>query len=494
MCWKIRLTAKRISHVPLTTRILLFVLATLAAVLAAFSLSLYLLADRYLHRYAADRAASAMETLRAAVETSGDGLEWEPHERVLRFHQGPFGDDLQWRVTDEAGCVVDRSPDDRLLSDGSSASSLGSEDGLSPRSLTEPRLVVQKKISASNSPSAAPRKASGLNLSVGISLAPINAALNGLAATLAAVSAIIWAVVLVIGRYLCGMALAPLTQMAASTRGISAETLDSRLPKLETADELAELGQAFNGLLDRLQEAFERQARFTSEASHQLRTPLTAILGQVEVALRRERSGDEYRRVLAIVHNQGANLRELVESLLYLARADADARLPDLEPLDLCEWTPKLLAEWGSHPRSADIRWAPATQQPCWINASQPLLAEAVNNLLDNALKYSGPDQPVEVSLHADNGCASLSVADRGDGISAADQGHLFKPFFRSPDARRKGAAGVGLGLAVVARLVKAMDGCIDVKSRLGEGSSFTVVFPTSELTLAERVLRRPSV
>jgi signal transduction histidine kinase len=274
---------------------------------------------------------------------------------------------------------------------------------------------------------------------------------------------------------------------------MSAERLDSRLPRLETADELAELGHAFNGLLDRLQKTFERQRRFTAEASHQLRTPLTAILGQVEVAQRRERSGDEYRRVLTIVRKQGGHLRELVEKLLYLARAGAEGRLPDLEPLDLCDWTPKLLADWSSHPRSSDVRWAPAAQPPCWINASPPLLAEAVKNLLDNAVKYSKPGQPVEVGLHADYDVASLSVTDRGDGISAEDQLHLFEPFFRSAEARRKGAAGVGLGLAVVARLVKAMGGRIEVRSRLGEGSCFAVVFPTSEITLVERALTRPS-
>lgn len=466
----------------LTKRILLFVLATLAVVLATFSTTLYVLADRYLHRSAADRAASAMETLRAAVEMSADGLEWEPHERLLRFHRGPFGDDLQWRVTDETGRLVDRSPDDDLLPDESSMPDLAAGDPAPPRRPSESALIVRKTISAPEllpaDKAARPRKAASLNLSVGLSLAPIQALLNRLAVALVAVSAIVWTVVLLIGRFLCRSALAPLTRMAAATRAISAERLDVRLPRPETADELADLGQAFNALLDRLQEAFERQRQFTSEASHQLRTPLTAILGQVEVALRRERSGDEYRRALAVVQGQGAHLRRLVESLLYLARADADARLPDLGPLELFQWAPKCLAEWSSHPRSADVHWAPTAEGPCWINANPAMLSEAVKNLIDNALKYSDPGRPVEVGLQASAGRVSLSVADRGEGISAADQQHLFKPFFRSAVARRRGAAGVGLGLAVVARLVKAMGGCVECTSQLGEGSCFTVVFP----------------
>lgn len=473
----------------LTTRILLFVLATLAAVLAAFSLSLYLLADRYLHRYAADRAASAMETLRAAVETSSSGLEWEPHERVLRFHQGPFGDDLQWRVTDESGHIVDQSPAEHLLP---SESTLHTAAG-AVASSTEACLISHTIISASGlrSPPQAvnSRKTARLNLTVGMPLAPINATLNRLALASLAVSVTIWIVVLLIGRALCRTALAPLRRMTASTCAISAETLDSRLPRPATQDELAELGRAFNALLDRLQEAFERQRRFTAEASHQLRTPLTAILGQVDVALRRERSGEEYRRVLSIVRGQGVHLRELIESLLYLSRADSDAQMPDLEPIDLYDWAPKLLAEWNSHPRIADLRWTAKARQACWIKANPSLLAEAVNNLLENAIKYSNPGQPVEVSVNVDNAIASISVADRGDGISVEDQRHLFEPFFRSASARRKGVAGVGLGLAVVARLVKAMGGCIDVNSRHGEGSCFTIAFPTFEITMVEPAL-----
>src|SRR5438045_9495412 len=113
--------------------------------------------------------------------------------------------------------------------------------------------------------------------------------------------------------------------MAYHIRLMSAANLDDRLPDVQSRDELDELSRSFNGLLDRLQESFERQRRFTGDASHQLRTPLTAILGQLEVALRRERPAEEYQRVLAQVHERAGHLRRIVESLLFLARAAAAA-------------------------------------------------------------------------------------------------------------------------------------------------------------------------
>src|SRR5581483_11619807 len=105
---------------------------------------------------------------------------------------------------------------------------------------------------------------------------------------------------------------------------MSAADLDVRLPAADTGDELEELGLAFNDLLGRLQEAFERQRRFTGDASHQLRTPLTVMLGQIEVALRRDRPAGEYREALSVAHGQAERLRRIVEMLLFLARADAE--------------------------------------------------------------------------------------------------------------------------------------------------------------------------
>src|SRR5262249_14448190 len=152
-------------------------------------------------------------------------------------------------------------------------------------------------------------------------------------------------------------------------------------------DELHALADSFNGLLDRLQESHERQRRFAGDASHQLRTPLAAMLGQLEVALRRERSADEYRRALADVREQGERLRRIVEALLFRTRADAEALAPSLESVELSSWLAAHLKTWDAHPRAGDLR-CEAAAGPLWARAQPQLLAQAVDNLLDNAAKY----------------------------------------------------------------------------------------------------------
>src|SRR5437868_10416144 len=152
--------------------------------------------------------------------------------------------------------------------------------------------------------------------------------------------------------------------MAAAARTMATVDLSQRLKHTANGDELDDLGHSFNGLLDRLQESFERQRRFTGDASHQLRTPLTAILGQLEVALRRPRTADEYRQALATVHDRAGHLRRIVESLLFLARADADARLPERERVDLADWLPEHLRTCSEHPRFGDIVAAAGRDAP----------------------------------------------------------------------------------------------------------------------------------
>src|SRR5260370_2319896 len=143
--------------------------------------------------------------------------------------------------------------------------------------------------------------------------------------------------------------------MAANAREMNVDDLGNRLAIRSTGDELEDLSRSFNGLLERLQESFERQRQFTGDASHQLRTPLTAMLGQVEVALRHARPAEEYQRVLSTVHQKAGHLRRIVEALLFLARADGEARLPELERVPLSAWLEGHLQTWSDHDRAKDV-------------------------------------------------------------------------------------------------------------------------------------------
>jgi signal transduction histidine kinase len=283
--------------------------------------------------------------------------------------------------------------------------------------------------------------------------------------------------------------------MAAAARAMDAADRESRLPVPATRDELADLSQAFNGLLDRLDESFERQRRFTGDASHQLRTPLTALLGQIEVALRREREADDYRQVLTRMQQQARHLQRIVESLLFLTRADAEAHAPERERLDLGVWLSAHLQGWSEHPRAGDLHielehaaQASDTSHLLALRAPEPfnvavqpvLLGELVDLLLENACKYSPPGTPITLRLEHVSGQVRLSIEDQGGGIAAKDLPHLCEPFYRAPDARRRGIAGLGLGLAIAKRIAEAFGGRLVVASQEGKGSCFTVEWPTA--------------
>jgi signal transduction histidine kinase len=269
--------------------------------------------------------------------------------------------------------------------------------------------------------------------------------------------------------------------MARSATSMTASEL-GRLPLTSTGDELEELGLAFNGLLDRLNgafvrlnEAYEQRSRFAGDASHQLRTPLAALLGQIQVARRHDRSAEEYRRVLDLVQVEGMRLRRIIESLLTLVQPErADVEIPKL---DLRSWTSDHLQRFSSHSRASDLR-VELGDDPLIVQADPSLVAQILDNLLENAFKYSTEGSPVLVRAGWERDSVVLGVEDRGWGISPEDSAHVFEPFFRTEQARRSARAGVGLGLAVAHRIASSLGGSIEFRSESRAGSCFLLRLP----------------
>jgi signal transduction histidine kinase len=471
----------------LTTRLSAFFLVALALVLAGFSGTLYALAHRYLHVQAGARLEAALDTLATAAEVERNGVVWEGHERGLTLGNdgGPYA--VRWTVTNETGRIVGRS-----------ANLVGQEP---PRTAGPPHeqidwqggpwLVGRRVLNTETLPrpsaphdddhpkgrtEAAPTRS--LVVVAAVPLGQVEDALRRLALWLAGLSGGIWLLALIGGRYLCRRALRPVRRMADAAGAIRAADTQARLPRPGTGDELDHLAVSFNALLDRLHDAFERQRRFTGDASHQLRTPLTVLLGQIEVALRQPRPAEEYQGTLAVVHAQAVRLRQIVEALLFLARADAEAQLPHLETLDLSAWLPAHLRGWASHTRAADL----VTEVPLgagpWVRAHAPLLGQLLDNLLENACKYSEPGTPVRVSVRAESGKVIVAVVDQGRGIAAEDLPHVFEPFYRSKLARRE--PGIGLGLAVAWRIAAALGGTLTAQSEAGKGSRLELTLPAA--------------
>jgi two-component system OmpR family sensor kinase len=477
----------------LSTRLSLFFLTTLALVLAGFSVSLYLLASKHLYRQADERLEAALNTLAAAAELSDNGAEWEPEERRVSFGRRILEGSLVWMVQDDRGRKLDGSPAgdlDRLFAESGPPTHpserptrLTDRSGhvwrIMRRRLEAPSVSQAKPESGDDPPESGERHAA-LVISAAVSLDGVRATLFHGALVLVGLAIGLWTLALLFGRRLSQRALRPLTAMADAAHTIGGDDLHQRLPVPATGDELEELGRSFNALLNRLQESFERQRRFTGDASHQLRTPLTAMQGQVDLALRQERSAEEYQRVLMLLQRRTRHLRQIVEALLFLARGDAESLRPNLEPIDVAAWLEGHLRSRSESEPAAGVRLTIDTNGPIWVRSQPALLGELVNNLLDNAIKYSAPGSPIDVRVGQNGDRVILSVEDRGLGIAPEELPHIFEPFYRSSVARGRGINGVGLGLAVAQRLARSLGGIIEAESRVGVGSRFVVRLPAA--------------
>jgi heavy metal sensor kinase len=457
----------------LTARLSAFFLGGLGIVLAGFSICIYLIANDYLERRERDRMQATRDALRSMVEVDPDGLEWEGRERGAKDIRG----DIVWTVHYGDGVLVDHS-DNLSENDPLRQSVVGEGDVSLSRAQAGPDRRGTRKTLHVASP-IDPKKHPTLVLTVAITTKPREALLQRLGGALAGVSCAVWLLALLAGRWYCRRALRPVATMADQARTMRVDAGAERLAVARSGDELEALGRSFNGLLDRLHEALERQRRFTGDASHQLRTPLAGLLGQVEIALRRDRNPDEYRRTLEQVREQGEQLRRIVEMLLFLARADAEARVDNLTVLDLAAWLPEQLRRWDTHPRRRDLQVVSAG--PCRVKAQGPLLGQLLDNLIDNALKYSEPGSPVTVRLDGDARGVRLSVEDEGAGIRPDDLARIFEPFFRSTQARLIDHSGVGLGLSVAKRIAEVMGGRLDAQRGEKRGSRFILTLPAAE-------------
>lgn len=479
----------------LATRLSAFFLAALATVLAAMSVSVYVFSREDAYMHLDERLDSALDTLEASVDVETGGLEWEPEDRriTLGLEDGP--EHIRWSITGPRGEPVDRSAN--AISADFPPASLGPLAGPEPEgdatafashagwrlAVRHLRLAELLRAGRGHPDDDLPDddiEYPELTLVAGLSPAPTRASLGRLALALSAISALTWLACALLGRRLIRRALSPVRRMAEAARRIDPADPGWSLPEPGSRDELAELAASYNGLLARLRDAYDTQRRFAGEASHQLRTPLAGLLSQLDVALRRDRSPDEYRRVLGVARDEAAHLRRIIESLLFLSRPDALDASRAFTAIDLAEWLPSRLRRWDDHPRAADLSTSTGPG-PLVVRAHAELLGQLLGNLVDNALAYSDPGSPVVVSARIDGGRVSIAVEDRGHGLAPDDLRHVFDPFYRSESARRSGRSGTGLGLAVAQRIADALGGSLDAQSELGRGSRFTLRLPLTD-------------
>jgi len=318
-------------------------------------------------------------------------------------------------------------------------------------------------------------------LQVGIPLEPMDAALKRyrdllwwrvpVAVLLGALAA--W--------WLSGFALRPLSRLAASARQVDVNALDRRLPVRGAGDELDGVAVAFNETLDRLEHAVVEMRQFSSALAHELRTPLAALRGEIELALREPGISPARQDAYGSQIEEIDHLTRLIDQILTLARAEAGQIRLTVAPVDLGQLAASLVDQLQplAEARSIDLSCDPVDAvivqgDPAWLK-------RLLLNLLDNALKYTPAGGRVSVRVSRLGDRARIDVQDTGAGLSPADLPRVFERFFRADPARSSSLPGAGLGLNLVQWIVAQHRGQVTVQSRLGQGSTFSVTLPRTE-------------
>ncbi|MBU0985209.1 MAG: HAMP domain-containing histidine kinase [candidate division Zixibacteria bacterium] len=272
--------------------------------------------------------------------------------------------------------------------------------------------------------------------------------------------------------------LAPMSRMVTIAEETSARHLDLRIPATSGDDEVSRLGQALNGMMERIEAAFTSQRQFVGDASHELRTPLTAIISELEFAARRiddEKAKDSLDLALVELDRLG----QLVDQLLTLARIDANRLVLEKQPVRLDELIVECVRLAERDARTRGITFSIQIAEAVEIPGDDRQLKSVLLNIIDNALKHSPRDSAVTIELK-DNlaiGGAVITVADNGPGIDAADLPRIFDRFYRSSTARSS-REGSGLGLAIAKELIDMHGGRIQLASTVGKGTTVSIQLP----------------
>jgi len=303
-------------------------------------------------------------------------------------------------------------------------------------------------------------------------LAPIHAQLARLAGIVAGLALIAAVVILIFGLLISRRVVRPLKKLGEAATEIRAGRA-VQLPKRGTGDEVDDLSEMLDEAFSRLEDALQRQTRFTSDAAHELRNPIAVIQNAAEIALRRERTTEEYQEFFGDVLSTAKRMGQVVEALLLLARLDAGQAASTFEKVDLVA----IAHDSASAQPFANGRVSIEGKSPALVEGDENLLRVLIDNLISNALRYSGKDAPVNVAVENGEG-VTLRVKDDGPGIPSDAIGRVFDRFYRIESANPN-ASGAGLGLALVSEVARVHS----VESRIDTsqgGTCVIVKFPSA--------------
>lgn len=271
--------------------------------------------------------------------------------------------------------------------------------------------------------------------------------------------------------------LAPIRDITDMAATLSASNLSNRINIAGTKNELKDLATVINTMLDRIERSYNSQKQFVSDASHELRTPIAVIQGYVNML---QRWGKDDKTVLDeginAIAQEAASMKDLVESLLFLARHDKKTLMMEVERFDPCDVVTELHREAAMV--TPEDRFILAPVEHCTIEADRGMIKQVMRILCDNAVKYTPKGGTITMGVESYPGGCTLVLSDTGPGISREELPKIFDRFYRSDSARKAENGGHGLGLSIARIIIVAHGGKIRVRSKPGEGTTFSVVLP----------------
>lgn len=280
------------------------------------------------------------------------------------------------------------------------------------------------------------------------------------------------------GYFLVRKTFSPVKKIVGAAKKITAENLSHRIEPIGSKDEIGELAKTFNDMISRIERSFKQIKQFSSDTSHELKTPLAAIRGEIEVALRKERERGEYKKILKSALEEIDKLQKIIDSLLLLAQMDSQNIKFSFKEIQLDEILLEAFEEIATLAKKKSLSLILKRVDQVGIKGDETLIKRLFVNLIDNAIKYTQEGGKVEIALKKEGDSVRFTVEDTGIGIPPNKTPYIFDRFYRVDKARSRETGGCGLGLALAKWIAETHKGKIEVKSKVGEGSTFIVFLP----------------
>jgi signal transduction histidine kinase len=288
-----------------------------------------------------------------------------------------------------------------------------------------------------------------------------------------------------IARFFAGRSIKPINAIINTSKIITKDNLKTRITLPKTKDELYTLSKTINNLLNRIEDAIEREKQFTSDASHELRTPLTVIKGTLEVLIRKPRDNKEYEEKINYCINEVDRLNTLVDQLLLMARFENQKKTINTESVHLNSLILDVLTLKSEKISNQNIRINFDAQEDYYIESDNFLVITILRNIISNAIKYSNTDGEVNVLLYRQNEIILCKISDNGIGIAKQDLESISNPFFRSNSTDHPEIKGTGLGLSIVKRITELLHINFKIESEIGVGTTVVLSFNEKMKTLS---------